>query len=141
MAIPPRYATECSRELSDYLLADIERDLTGANFDDSILARSSCQPASICGQRYAGIAVGMATNIAAPSDGILRPPGLNNNPEIDITDLVAKIVKGPTFHAGFIYGRKRIRNHILKGAASAVARPRRHRSHRSRRAGTHATHH
>jgi len=52
-----RYTESRLEKLSDYLLADIEKETVNwaPNFDDSTLSRSSCQPAfRICCQRYRG---------------------------------------------------------------------------------------
>jgi len=103
-----RYTESRLERLSDFLLADIEKETVNwaPNFDES-----TTEP-MILPTRFpnllvngtAGIAVGMATNIPPHNltEIVDASIALTNNPAIEIKDLM-KIVKGPDFPtAGFI---------------------------------------
>ncbi|HXD32266.1 MAG TPA: DNA gyrase subunit A [Pyrinomonadaceae bacterium] len=116
-----RYTESRLERLSDYLLADIEKETVNwaPNFDES-----TTEP-MILPTRFpnllvngtSGIAVGMATNIPPHNltEIVDASITLTNNPAVDIKDLM-KIVKGPDFPtAGFIYGREEIKKSYLEG--------------------------
>ncbi len=125
-----RYTESRLERLSDFLLADIEKETVdwGANFDDS-----STEPL-ILPARFpnllvngtSGIAVGMATNIPPHNltEIVEATLALLRDPEIDISMLI-KIVTGPDFPTGgFIYGREEIKKSYLEGRGVVQIRAR-----------------
>lgn len=116
-----RYTESRLERLSDWLLADIEKETVdwGPNFDDSttepLILPSRFPNLLINGT--AGIAVGMATNIPPHNltEVIDATIALVKDPDVEIEDLT-KIVKGPDFPTGgFIYGREEIRKSYMEG--------------------------
>ena len=116
-----RYTESRLERLSDWLLADIEKETVdwGPNFDDSttepLILPSRFPNLLINGT--AGIAVGMATNIPPHNltEVIDATVALVKDPDVEIEDLT-KIVKGPDFPTGgFIYGREEIRKSYMEG--------------------------
>jgi DNA gyrase subunit A len=116
-----RYTESRLERLSDFLLADIEKETVdwGPNFDDSTtepLILPTRFP-NLLVNGTSGIAVGMATNIPPHNltEIVDATIALLADPEIDIRKLM-KIVTGPDFPtAGFIYGREEIKKSYLEG--------------------------
>jgi DNA gyrase subunit A len=116
-----RYTESRLERLSDFLLADIERETVdwSPNFDDStkepLVLPTRIPNLLINGSD--GIAVGMATRIPPHNltEIVDATIAVVRDPEVDINDLL-KIVKGPDFPTGgFICGREEIRNSYLTG--------------------------
>jgi DNA gyrase subunit A len=116
-----RYTEARLDRLSDYMLADIEKETVGwaPNFDESTtepLILPTRFP-NLLVNGTSGIAVGMATNIPPHNltEIIDASIALTRDPQIDINELM-QIVKGPDFPtAGFIYGKQEIRKSYLEG--------------------------
>ncbi|HSE33220.1 MAG TPA: DNA gyrase subunit A [Pyrinomonadaceae bacterium] len=116
-----RYTEARLDRLSDYMLADIEKETVdwAPNFDESTtepLILPTRFP-NLLVNGTAGIAVGMATNIPPHNltEIIDASIALTRDPQIDIKELM-QIVKGPDFPtAGFIYGKEEIRKSYLEG--------------------------
>ena len=116
-----RYTEARLERLSDYMLADIEKETVNwaPNFDESTtepLILPTRFP-NLLVNGTAGIAVGMATNIPPHNltEIVDACIALTRDPEIDIKELM-QIVKGPDFPtAGFIYGKEEIRKSYLEG--------------------------
>jgi DNA gyrase subunit A len=116
-----RYTEARLDRLSDYMLADIEKETVdwAPNFDESTtepLILPTRFP-NLLVNGTAGIAVGMATNIPPHNltEIIDATIALTRDPQIDISELM-QIVKGPDFPtAGFIYGKQEIKKSYLEG--------------------------
>jgi DNA gyrase subunit A len=116
-----RYTEARLERLSDYMLADIEKETVNwaPNFDESTtepLILPTRFP-NLLVNGTAGIAVGMATNIPPHNltEIVDACIALTRDPDIDIKELM-QIVKGPDFPtAGFIYGKEEIRKSYLEG--------------------------
>ena len=123
--------TECRLEkLSDWLLADIDKDTVewGPNFDDST------QEPLVLPARFpnllingsSGIAVGMATSIPPHNLGevIDAAAHLIENPKTTVAELM-RFVPGPDFPtAGMILGRDGIRKAYAEGRGTVTVRAR-----------------
>ena len=116
-----RYTESRLERLSDFLLADIEKETVdwAPNFDDStkepLVLPTRIPNLLINGSD--GIAVGMATRIPPHNltEIVDATIAVVRDPEVDIKDLL-NIVKGPDFPTGgFICGREEIRNSYLTG--------------------------
>jgi DNA gyrase subunit A len=123
-----RYTEARLKRLAEELLADLKKDTVNfqANFDDS-LEEPTVLPAkfpNLIVNGSAGIAVGMATNMAPHNltevvDGI---KAYIDNREITIQEL-SKLIKGPDFPtAGTIYGYSGIRSALETGRGRIVIR-------------------
>jgi DNA gyrase subunit A len=123
--------TECRMTaISEELLSDIDKDTVdfAANFDESTL-EPVVLPARVPNllvNGANGIAVGMATNI--PPHNLTEVVNacieLVNNPRATLEDML-KHVQGPDFPtAGFIYGRKGIRDAYQTGRGRFIMRAR-----------------
>jgi DNA gyrase subunit A len=116
-----RYTESRLERISDFLLADIEKETVdwGPNFDESTrepLILPTRFP-NLLVNGSGGIAVGMATNIPPHNltEIVDASLALLKDPEIEIESLL-KIVKGPDFPTGgFICGREEIRRSYLEG--------------------------
>ena len=116
-----RYTEARLDRLSDYMLADIEKETVdwAPNFDESTtepLILPTRFP-NLLVNGTAGIAVGMATNIPPHNltEIIDATIALTRDPQIEINELM-QIVKGPDFPtAGFIYGKQEIKKSYLEG--------------------------
>ncbi len=125
-----RYTESRLERLSDFLLADIEKETVdwGANFDDST-TEPLILPArfpNLLVNGTSGIAVGMATNIPPHNltEIVDATLALLKDPGIDINNLL-QIVTGPDFPTGgFIYGREEIRKSYLEGRGVVQMRAR-----------------
>jgi len=123
--------TECRMTaIAEELLTDIDKDTVDlvANFDDTtvepVLVPTRIPNLLVNGAN--GIAVGMATNI--PPHNLTEIVNacieLVNNPKATLDDLL-KYVQGPDFPtAGFIYGRKGIRDAYTNGRGRFIMRAR-----------------
>lgn len=123
-----RYTEARLKRLAEELLADLKKDTVNfqANFDDS-LEEPTVLPAkfpNLIVNGSAGIAVGMATNMAPHNltevvDGI---KAYIDNRDITIQE-IAKLIKGPDFPtAGTIYGYSGIRSALETGRGRIVIR-------------------
>ena len=128
-----RYTEARMSKVSDFLLADIDKDTVDwrDNYD------ASCQEPTVMPTRLpnlllngsAGIAVGMATNIPPHNlveviDAILFLLRHKKPEEVVIEDLL-QFIKGPDFPTGgIIYNRKDILNAYATGRGSIVVRGR-----------------
>ena len=123
-----RYTEARLKRLAEELLADLKKDTVNfqANFDDS-LEEPTVLPAkfpNLIINGSAGIAVGMATNMAPHNltevvDGI---KAYIDNRDITIQEL-SKLIKGPDFPtAGTIYGYSGIRSALETGRGRIVIR-------------------
>ena len=126
-----RYTEARMSKVSDFLLADIDKDTVDwrNNYD------ASCQEPTVLPTRLpnlllngsAGIAVGMATNIPPHNlgevvDAILFLLRHKKPEEVQVADLL-EFVKGPDFPTGgVIYSRKDILNAYATGRGSVVMR-------------------
>ncbi|MDX8383581.1 MAG: DNA gyrase subunit A [Ghiorsea sp.] len=125
-----RYTESRMSKLSAELLADIDKDTVdfGPNYDES-LTEPKVLPAkypNLLVNGSQGIAVGMATNIPPHNLGeaINAIVALCANPDIDDEELM-QIMPGPDFPtAGFIYGRKGMRDAFATGRGSVTMRAR-----------------
>ncbi|MGH9874333.1 MAG: DNA gyrase subunit A [Pyrinomonadaceae bacterium] len=116
-----RYTESRLERISDFLLADIEKETVdwGPNFDESTrepLILPTRFP-NLLVNGSGGIAVGMATNIPPHNltEIVDASLALLKDPDIEIESLL-KIVKGPDFPTGgFICGREEIRRSYLEG--------------------------
>ena len=116
-----RYTESRLERISDFLLADIEKETVdwGPNFDESTrepLILPTRFP-NLLVNGSGGIAVGMATNIPPHNltEIVDASLALLKDPDIGIESLL-KIVKGPDFPTGgFICGREEIRRSYLEG--------------------------
>lgn len=116
-----RYTESRLERISDFLLADIEKETVdwGPNFDESTrepLILPTRYP-NLLVNGSSGIAVGMATNIPPHNltEIVDASLALLRDPAIEI-DKLLKIVKGPDFPTGgFICGRDEIRRSYLEG--------------------------
>jgi len=123
-----RYTEARMSRLSSELLADIDKDTVdfAPNYDDS-LKEPKVLPArfpNLLINGSQGIAVGMATNIPPHNLGetINATIALIETPDVDDETLMG-IMPGPDFPtAGFIYGRKGMRNAFLTGRGSVTMR-------------------
>ncbi|MCF6208661.1 MAG: DNA gyrase subunit A, partial [Ghiorsea sp.] len=115
-------------KLSAELLADLDKDTVdfGPNYDES-LSEPKVLPAkypNLLVNGSQGIAVGMATNIPPHNLGesINAIIALTKNIDIDDEELM-QIMPGPDFPtAGFIYGRKGMRDAFATGRGSITMR-------------------
>ena len=123
--------TECRLEkLSDWLLADIDKDTVdwGPNFDDSTeepLVLPARFP-NLLVNGSSGIAVGMATSIPPHNLGevVDAAAHLIANPGATVHDLM-RFVQGPDFPtAGIILGRDGIRKAYTEGRGTVTVRAR-----------------
>jgi DNA gyrase subunit A len=123
-----RYTEARLKRLAEELLADLKKETVNfqSNFDDS-LEEPTVLPAkfpNLIINGSAGIAVGMATNMAPHNltevvDGI---KAYIDNREITIQEL-ARLIKGPDFPtAGTIYGYSGIRSALETGRGRIVIR-------------------
>lgn len=123
-----RYTEARMRKISEDMLADIEKETVDhqLNFDDT-LQEPTVLPTripSLLVNGSAGIAVGMATNMAPHNlsevvDGTIA---FIDNPEIEIDDLI-KYVKAPDFPTGgIIYGYEGVREAFKTGRGRVVMR-------------------
>ncbi len=123
-----RYTEARLKRLAEELLADLKKDTVNfqSNFDDS-LKEPTVLPArfpNLIVNGSAGIAVGMATNMAPHNlreviDGI---KAYIDNHEITIQEL-CKLIKGPDFPTGgTIYGYSGIRSALETGRGRIVIR-------------------
>lgn len=123
-----RYTEARMRKLAEEMLADIDKNTVDfrPNFDDS-LSEPSVLPAkipSLLVNGAAGIAVGMATNMAPHNltevvDGTIA---YIDNHEIDIAELMTHI-KAPDFPTGgIIYGTEGVRSAFETGKGRIVMR-------------------
>ena len=123
-----RYTEARLKRLAEELLADLKKDTVNfqANFDDS-LEEPTVLPAkfpNLIVNGSAGIAVGMATNMAPHNltevvDGI---KAYIDNRDITIQE-ISKLIKGPDFPtAGTIYGYSGIRSALETGRGRIVIR-------------------
>jgi DNA gyrase subunit A len=125
-----RYTEARLARLSDFLLADIDKDTVewGPNFDDSV------EEPKVLPTRFpnllvngsAGIAVGMATNIPPHNLGEVIDAAVHliENPRATVLDLM-RFVPGPDFPtAGIIMGRDGIRSAYEKGRGTIQVRAR-----------------
>ncbi len=125
-----RYTEARMTAISEELLADIDKDTVdfAANFDDTTvepLVLPTRIPNLIVNGAN-GIAVGMATNIPPHNltEVINACITVVNNPAATLDDLL-KDVQGPDFPtAGFIYGRKGIRDAYTNGRGRFIMRAR-----------------
>ena len=116
-----RYTESRLERISDFLLADIEKETVDLepNYDESIrepLILPTRFP-NLLINGSDGIAVGMATNIPPHNLTEIVDASLAvlRDPDIEIDNLL-KIVTGPDFPTGgFIYGREEIRRSYLEG--------------------------
>ncbi len=123
-----RYTESRMSKLSAELLADLDKDTVdfGPNYDES-LTEPKVLPAkfpNLLVNGSQGIAVGMATNIPPHNLGesINAIIALTKNPDIDDEELM-QIMPGPDFPtAGFIYGRKGMRDAFASGRGSITMR-------------------
>jgi DNA gyrase subunit A len=123
--------TECRLEkLSDYLLADIDKETVewGPNFDDSTvepLVLPTRFP-NLLVNGSAGIAVGMATSIPPHNMGEVLDAAIHliENPKCTVPELM-RFVPGPDFPtAGIILGRDGIRKAYETGRGNITVRSR-----------------
>ncbi len=116
-----RYTEIRMAKLASELMEDIDKETVefSPNYDDSLL-EPLVLPAkfpNLLVNGSSGIAVGMATNIPPHNlgeiiDGLIA---LINNPEISVEKLM-KYISGPDFPtAGFIYGKKAIKEAYTTG--------------------------
>jgi len=116
-----RYTEVRMTKIAEEMLADIDKNTVDfvPNYDGS-LKEPAVLPAKIPNlliNGAAGIAVGMATNIPPHNlkevvDGLIM---LIDNPDVTIPELM-EVIKGPDFPtAGYIYGKKGIRDAYTKG--------------------------
>ncbi len=123
-----RYTEARMRKIAEEMMADIEKDTVDfrPNFDDS-LTEPSVMPTripSLIVNGAAGIAVGMATNMAPHNlsevcDGIMA---YIDNPDIDISGLM-QYIKGPDFPTGgIIHGFEGIKDAFETGRGRIVMR-------------------
>ncbi len=125
-----RYTEARLTAIAEELLADIDKDTVdfAANFDDTTvepLVLPTKIPNLIVNGAN-GIAVGMATNIPPHNltEVINACITIVNNPQATLDD-VLKDVQGPDFPtAGFIYGRKGIRDAYKSGRGRFIMRAR-----------------
>jgi DNA gyrase subunit A len=125
-----RYTEARLARVSNYLLADIDRDTVDfqPNYDESE-SEPRVLPASfpnLLVNGGSGIAVGMATNIPPhnPSEIIDATLALIENPALLLDELM-RIVPGPDFPTGgMILGRSGIRSGFETGRGSIVLRAR-----------------
>jgi len=123
-----RYTESRMSKLSAELLADLDKDTVdfGPNYDES-LSEPKVLPAkfpNLLVNGSQGIAVGMATNIPPHNLGeaINAIIALSKNMDIDDEELM-QIMPGPDFPtAGFIYGRKGMRDAFATGRGSITMR-------------------
>ncbi len=123
-----RYTESRMSKLSAELLADLDKDTVdfGPNYDES-LSEPKVLPAkypNLLVNGSQGIAVGMATNIPPHNLGeaINAIIALTKNIDIDDEELM-QIMPGPDFPtAGFIYGRKGMRDAFATGRGSVTMR-------------------
>ncbi len=123
-----RYTEARLAAISDYLLADIEKDTVNffPNFDNSLQepeVLSSVLPTLLV-NGASGIAVGMATNIPPHNLGEVCEAltYFIDHPDADIKDF-AKIMKGPDFPTGgVICGREGIRQAYHEGKGKVTIR-------------------
>ena len=116
-----RYTESRLERISDFLLADIEKETVdwGPNFDESTrepLILPTRFP-NLLVNGSGGIAVGMATNIPPHNltEIVDASLALLKDPDTSIESLL-KIVKGPDFPTGgFICGREEIRRSYVEG--------------------------
>ena len=123
--------TECRLEkLSDWLLADIDKDTVewGPNFDDSTqepLVLPARFP-NLLVNGSSGIAVGMATSIPPHNMGEVVDAAVHliENPKTTVAELM-RFVPGPDFPtAGIILGRDGIRKAYTEGRGTITVRAR-----------------
>lgn len=123
-----RYTEARMRKIAEEMLTDLDKETVdfNPNFDDS-LSEPSVLPARIPNllvNGAAGIAVGMATNMAPHNlsecvDGICA---YIDNPEID-SDGLMQYVKAPDFPTGgIIYGYEGVKNAFTTGKGRIVLR-------------------
>jgi DNA gyrase subunit A len=123
-----RYTEARLRKIAEEMLDDLDKETVdfSPNFDDS-LQEPSVLPTKVPNllvNGAAGIAVGMATNMAPHNltevvDGIVA---YIDNKEIEIEDLL-KFVKAPDFPTGgIIYGYEGVREALLTGRGRIVMR-------------------
>ncbi|RMH51561.1 MAG: DNA gyrase subunit A [Zetaproteobacteria bacterium] len=125
-----RYTEARMSRLASELLADIDKDTVdfGPNYDES-LTEPKVLPArfpNLLVNGSQGIAVGMATNIPPHNLGeaIDATVALIDDPDID-DDALMELMPGPDFPtAGFIYGRRGLRQAFLGGRGSITMRAR-----------------
>ncbi len=125
-----RYTESRLDRLSDYLLADIEKETVewGPNFDDSTtepLVLPTRFP-NLLVNGSSGIAVGMATNIPPHNMGEVLDAVIHlvEHPKATVQDLM-RFVPGPDFPtAGIIQGREGIRAAYEKGRGTIQVRAR-----------------
>ncbi|MBN2483199.1 MAG: DNA gyrase subunit A [Candidatus Omnitrophica bacterium] len=123
-----RYTEARLAAISDYLLADIEKNTVNffPNFDNSLEepeVLSSVLPTLLV-NGASGIAVGMATNIPPHNLGEVCDALISfiDRPDADIKEL-AKIMKGPDFPTGgVICGREGIRQAYREGKGKLTIR-------------------
>ena len=123
-----RYTEVRMTRLAGELLSDIEKDTVDfvPNYDASTREPSVLPAAfpNLLINGSSGIAVGMATNIPPHNlreviDGLLM---IINNPDVTIDELIS-IIPGPDFPtAGFIYGKKGIKEAYETGKGSITLR-------------------
>jgi len=125
-----RYTESRLERLSDFLLADIDKETVdwGPNFDDSTvepLVLPTRFP-NLLVNGSAGIAVGMATNIPPHNMGEVLDAVVHliDNPKVTIPELM-RFIPGPDFPtAGIIQGRDGIRAAYEKGRGTIQVRAR-----------------
>jgi DNA gyrase subunit A len=125
-----RYTESRMSKLSAELLADLDKDTVdfGPNYDES-MSEPKVLPAkypNLLVNGSTGIAVGMATNIPPHNlaESINAIIALTKNIDIDDEELM-QIMPGPDFPtAGFIYGRKGMRDAFATGRGSVTMRAR-----------------
>jgi DNA gyrase subunit A len=125
-----RYTEARLRKLAEELLVDIDKNTVDfrPNFDDS-LSEPSVLPAKVPNlliNGAAGIAVGMATNMAPHNlaEVIDAIHAYIDNKDIEVSDLV-KIVKAPDFPTGgIIYGYTGVKEALETGRGRIVMRAR-----------------
>ena len=125
-----RYTESKLTKISEYLLADIEKDTVnfGPNFDGSVeepLVLPASYP-NLLVNGSDGIAVGMATKIPPHNlkEAINGAIALIDNPDITLEELM-EIIPGPDFPTGgFIYGRSGIYDAYANGRGKVIMRGR-----------------
>ncbi len=125
-----RYTESRLEKLSDWLLADIDKETVewGPNFDDSTqepLVLPSRFP-NLLVNGSSGIAVGMATSIPPHNMGEVIDAAVHviENPKVTVPELM-RFVPGPDFPtAGIILGRDGIRKAYTEGRGTITVRAR-----------------
>ncbi|HEX9290131.1 MAG TPA: DNA gyrase subunit A, partial [Anaeromyxobacteraceae bacterium] len=125
-----RYTESRLEKLSDWLLADIDKETVewGPNFDDSTqepLVLPSRFP-NLLVNGSSGIAVGMATSIPPHNMGEVIDAAIHviENPKVTVPELM-RFVPGPDFPtAGIILGRDGIRKAYTEGRGTITVRAR-----------------